>query len=78
MHDPASDQICFAGGPASAQIQMHDHENQREKLLKGNSPRIRKMVLLNLSTQNVRGNNLNLYFSSLASQIQRIMIVTEN
>ena len=78
MHNPASDQISFAGGPASAQIQMNDHRNQREKLLKENSHRVRKMVLLDLSTQDVRGNNLNLHFSSFASHIQRIMIVTEN
>jgi len=78
MHNPASDQPYFAGGAASAQIQMNDRRNQREKFPKGNSPRIRKMVLLDLSTQIVRGNNFSLHFSSLASHIQRIMIVTES
>ncbi len=54
---------------------MEDDGDQRN--FKRNSSHVRKMVPLDVSTQEARRNNINSQFRSLASLVVKIMTVTE-
>lgn len=55
---------------------MEDDEDQTN--MKRNSSHVREMVLLDFSTQEVHGNNVNSQFRSLALLAEKIMTMTEN